>query len=569
MAGSRPRRHDHAVTLRRGVGAFGVGLRRPHFEQLEQLTQAVDFVEIVSENFFRFGGRPRQVLESLRGRLPIIPHGVGLSIGGPDPLSERYLDDLDALLRWLDPPWFSDHLSYSSAFGVEYHDLIPLPFTEQAVRQVVQRIQQVQRRLGRPFMLENPSYYLRMPGAEMTEAEFLTEVVERADCGLLLDVNNVYVNATNHRYDAAAFIDAMPTDRVWQLHMAGHDASGEFLVDTHGSAIVPAVLQLYEHTLRRLGPTWTLVEWDHDVPPLALLLAESERLCVTASRILAEPPAGAAHASPAPTLAPPKAGHGPPPDAQRSMQTMHALLRGQTSAEAAAAVLGAPLVRLRAYQRFVRAHVQGVLDKNYPTLRALLGEARWQPLCAAYFAQVPAQEAELNAAAEQLPAFIEAQLAAGASALTAFHAELALVEWEEFAAYVDPARIPAPGELQHLALNPTLRALQLRHAVGSFLADWRAWERGERAAAPPEPDATTAGETVFVLRDPITQGYRTCVADAALLLAFKAAHDQLTVPAAAALAGVDQGRVERALAEATALGVLVAPTTAPAEGPEA
>lgn len=256
-----------------------------------------------------------------------------------------------------------------------------------------------------------------------------------------------------------------------------------------------------------------------------------------AERTLARPAAGAVIGVPVPTAALPQAEREPPADVAQSMQTMHALLRGQTSAEEAADVLGAPLVRLRAYQRFVRAHVQDVLDKNYPTLRAVLGEARWLPLCAAYFAQVPADDAELNAAARQLPAFLEAQLLAGAAGLTSFHAELALVEWEEFAAYINPARIPDAGELQSFALNPTLRALQLRHAVGSILADWRAWERGEREAPPAEPDAAAAGETVLVLRDPITQGYRSCVADAALLLAFKLAHDGLTPPVAAAAAG--------------------------------
>ena len=174
-----------------------------------------------------------------------------------------------------------------TAYGVEYHELVPLPFSEQAIGHVVARAREVQRRLRRPLLLENPTYYLQMPGAEMSEAEFVREVVERADCGLLLDVNNVYVNARNHGYDPYAFIDAMPRDRVRQLHLAGHDASGEFLVDTHGTRVDPAVLDLYAYTLRRLGPVWTLLEWDHDLPPLTGLLEENARVRAVGERAVA------------------------------------------------------------------------------------------------------------------------------------------------------------------------------------------------------------------------------------------------------------------------------------------
>ncbi len=259
------------------AGLFGIGLRRPHFDDIFTAdTSGVDFLEIVTENYFRFGGRPRAVLERAAEQFTIIPHGVGLSIGSPDPLNPDYLERLERLLAWLDPPWFSDHLAYSSAFGVEYHDLLPLPFSEEAVRHVAGRASEVQARMGRTLLLENPSTYLELPGAEMSEAEFTREVVERADCGILLDVNNVYVNSQNHAYDPYAFIDALPLDRVLQLHIAGHDASGDFIVDTHGAPIVAEVFELFRYTLQRLGPTWTLLEWDNDIPPLSRLMAENE-----------------------------------------------------------------------------------------------------------------------------------------------------------------------------------------------------------------------------------------------------------------------------------------------------
>lgn len=267
--------------------AFGVGLRRPHFDDVLERPEGVDFLEITPENFMDFGGRPRDVLRRVRDRWPILSHGVSLNIGGPDPLDSHYLERLGELLEMIRPAWFSDHLSYSAAFGVEYHDLVPLPFTEEAIEHVVARVRQVQSIIRRPFLLENPSYYVKMPGAEMTEAEFVVEVVRRADCGLLLDVNNVYVNATNHGYDAREFIAAMPAERVIEYHIAGHDGGGPFLVDTHGAHIIDPVFDLYDYTLRTLGPAWTLLEWDNSVPSWDTLVAENQAVRRVAERALA------------------------------------------------------------------------------------------------------------------------------------------------------------------------------------------------------------------------------------------------------------------------------------------
>ena len=268
---------------------FGVGLRRPHFDRILEHHEGVDFLEIISENFMNFGGRPRHVLARARDRFPIVLHGVSLSIGSISPFNERYLAKLKQLIEFVRPPWFSDHLSWSSHSGVEYHDLIPLPFTEEAINNVVERIRILQDKMRIPFLLENPSYYIEMPGKEMTEAEFVTEVVNRADCGLLLDINNIYVNATNHGYDARSFIDAMPRDRVLQFHMAGHDSSGEFIVDTHGSHIIPEVYDLYRHALHRIGPAWTLLEWDNNIPTLEILLHENHLVRGTAAEVLKSP----------------------------------------------------------------------------------------------------------------------------------------------------------------------------------------------------------------------------------------------------------------------------------------
>ncbi len=266
--------------------AFGVGLRRCHFQEAFERPEEIDFLEILPENFMDFGGRSREVLRRANERWPIISHGVSLNIGGPDPLDQVYLRRLTEFFEELQPAWFSDHLSYSAAFGVQYHDLLPLPFTEEAIKHVVARIRQVQEVIRRPFLLENPSYYILMPGAEMSEAEFMVEVLERADCGLLLDVNNLFVNASNHNYDAYAFIDMMPASRVMQYHMAGHDDSGPFLLDTHGDHINDSVFKLYEYTLRALGPAWTLLEWDNEIPTWETLQAENRAIRGVAERAL-------------------------------------------------------------------------------------------------------------------------------------------------------------------------------------------------------------------------------------------------------------------------------------------
>jgi uncharacterized protein (UPF0276 family) len=266
----------------------GIGLRRPHYDAIFDHLEGVDFFEVLVENYMGFGGKPRRVLEALLEERPFVLHGVGLSIGGPDPLDEDYLSHLEALLEVVRPPWFSDHLCYSSAFGVEYHDLIPLPFTEAALRHVCERIEIVQARFSIPFALENPSYYMTYAASEMSELEFIQEVVRRTGVRLLLDVNNVYVNSQNHGYDPYAFIDGIPAEAVVQIHLAGHTRLPDVIIDTHGAHTIPEVFDLYAHTLRRTGPVTTLIEWDNDIPALEVLLAENQKARDVARSVLGE-----------------------------------------------------------------------------------------------------------------------------------------------------------------------------------------------------------------------------------------------------------------------------------------
>ena len=257
----------------------GIGLRRDHWQTLFEpgAAQGIDFLEILSENFMRRGGRNARILAQAAEAFPLVLHGTALSIGSIDPLDEDYLDALHDLATRTRPAWISDHLCFSSAFGVQYLDLIPLPFTEESLAHVAARIQTVQRRLGRPFLIENPSYYIEFAASTMTEAEYLTALCERADCGLLLDVNNIWVNARNHRYDPQAFIDALPAHRIVQIHLAGHEDMGDVIIDTHGAPVIDPVLDLYAYTLRRTGPVATLIEWDNNIPPLAELRAENDK----------------------------------------------------------------------------------------------------------------------------------------------------------------------------------------------------------------------------------------------------------------------------------------------------
>ncbi|MCB9727027.1 MAG: DUF692 domain-containing protein [Deltaproteobacteria bacterium] len=265
---------------------YGVGLRRAHFDGIFEARDRVDFVEVLVENVMGFGGRPRDVTLRAAKTWPMVLHGVALSIGSVDPLDEAYLERYASLCEATGALWASDHLCFSSAFGVEYHDLVPLPFTDEAVAHVIERTRTVQARLGVPFALENPSYYIAYDASTMSEAEFLREVLVGADCGLLLDVNNVYVNARNHGYDPRAFIDALPLERVVQIHMAGHHDDGTVIIDTHGDHVIPEVLDLYAWTLERTGPVSTLLEWDNDIPPLDVLLAENDAIRAVGERVL-------------------------------------------------------------------------------------------------------------------------------------------------------------------------------------------------------------------------------------------------------------------------------------------
>jgi uncharacterized protein len=256
--------------------SFGLGLRKPHYADFldGDTPVAVDFVEVISENFMVPGGKPRHILSQVRERHPVALHGVSMSVGSADGVDRFYLSRLRALVDEVRPMVVSDHLCWTGIEGFNSHDLLPLPYTEEALDVVCANIAIAQDILGRAMLIENPSSYVQFDDAPMTEWEFLDAMCARTGCGLLLDVNNIYVSATNHGFDPADYLAGIPADRVGQIHLAGHSQGRDLLIDTHDKPVPLVVWALYEAAVAKLGGVPTMIERDDDIPPLAELLEE-------------------------------------------------------------------------------------------------------------------------------------------------------------------------------------------------------------------------------------------------------------------------------------------------------
>jgi uncharacterized protein len=253
---------------------LGVGLRTVHFGYLLQNTPPVDWFEIISENFMDSGGRPRYVLEQIAERYAVVMHGVSMSIGSTDPLNFDYLGKLKRLAGAVNARWVSDHLCWTGVAGLNAHDLLPIPLNEETLKHVVGRVRTVQEFLERPLVLENPSSYVTFTDSTMPEWEFMARLAEDADCGLLLDVNNVYVSSVNHDFDPVEYIKAVPHRRVVQFHLAGHTDCGTHRIDTHDNHVIDPVWELYRLAHQRTGGASTLVEWDARIPEFPVVHAE-------------------------------------------------------------------------------------------------------------------------------------------------------------------------------------------------------------------------------------------------------------------------------------------------------
>jgi uncharacterized protein (UPF0276 family) len=253
----------------------GIGLRAPHWREVLESLPGVGWLEVHSENYFGAGGPPLDYLEKVRARYPLSLLGVGLSLGSTDALDTAYLARLKLLIERFEPGLVSDHLSWSSVDGRHFHDLLPLPYTEESLEHVARRVLRVQEFLGRRILVENPSSYLQHAESAIPEWEFIAELARRTGCGILLDVNNAYVSACNHRLDALRFIDSIPARHVAEIHLAGFTRSDGILIDTHSRPVAAQVWALFARALERFGPRPALVEWDADLPPLARLVAEA------------------------------------------------------------------------------------------------------------------------------------------------------------------------------------------------------------------------------------------------------------------------------------------------------
>ena len=277
---------DKASTRRLPDLGFGLGLRVDHYEAILAGEAPVDWFEVLTENYLVDGGKPLDYLMRIRARHPVVMHGVSMSIGGTDPLDRRYLADVADLARRVEPEWISDHLCWTGVHGNNLHDLNPLPYTDEAVRHVSERVRHVQELLDRRILLENVSSYVTFHSSSLSEWEFLTSIAEEADCLILLDVNNIYVSSENHGFDPLAYLDGVPRERVWQFHLAGHSRGGQLLIDTHDQPVPDPVWRLYEEAVRRFGRVSTMIERDANIPPLAELLPELEAARALARAVL-------------------------------------------------------------------------------------------------------------------------------------------------------------------------------------------------------------------------------------------------------------------------------------------
>ena len=273
---------------------FGLGLRVDHYEAILAGCEGLDWLEALTENYLVPGGRPLHYLMRIRERYPLALHGVSLSIGSTAPLDREYLRQLKALAARVEPAWISDHLCWTGVARSNTHDLLPLPYTEEALEHVAARVRQVQDFLGRRILLENVSSYVTFRDSSLTEWEFLAEIAQRADCLILLDVNNIYVSSVNHGFEPLHYLRGIPQARVQQIHLAGHEDHGDYLVDTHDHPVPDPVWRLYAAALQLLGPVSTMIERDDHIPPLSELCAELDAARALAARTLAAQAASAA-----------------------------------------------------------------------------------------------------------------------------------------------------------------------------------------------------------------------------------------------------------------------------------
>jgi hypothetical protein len=431
----------------------GVGLRSPHYPVITETWPQVDWFEAISENYMDTGGRPLQILETVRRHYPVALHGTALSIGSVDPVNPNYLARLKKLIERIEPFVVSDHLCWSGVGRETLHDLLPLPFTEEAIRHVRGRVEYVQEFLGRPILLENVSSYVTYRHSTIPEWEFVSEVARRSGCGILLDLNNIYVNATNHGFDPFDYLKGIPGERVGQFHLAGHTDMGSFLFDTHGSPVIHPVWELYRRALELWGPVSTLIEWDEQIPPFERLLEEAEK----AKRIYREIEVRGAQRRLSPVEGRIEAGRtleniGPrlseveqwfKEQIQPCGRDSSCPERGDAFLNPQGGVRGEE--RLQVYASGYVARIREGLAEAYEAVRWALGEEGFRRLAREYAVRFPSGNYNLSLVGRRLPEFLEKS---PWKEEFPFLSDLARLEWqmvESFHAFdgppLDPSRL--------------------------------------------------------------------------------------------------------------------------------
>lgn len=469
---------------------FGLGLRIPHYKHVFENKPAIDWFEVISENFMDTGGKPLRNLERVREHYPVVLHGVGMSIGTVDPLNSEYLQKLKKLADWLHPAWMSDHLCWTGIAHQNSHDLLPVPYTQEALAHIVERIQKVQDFLGRPIALENPSSYLEFKTSHIPEAEFIAQMAKQSGCSLLLDVNNVYVTCYNHRLDAKAYIDALPLNQVVQIHLSGHSNMGTHIIDTHDDHVVDEVWALYRYVVHKAQRTPnTMVEWDGNIPEWDVLYAELDKAKAAAKDASNFQPLPDLHQQQSPYVANIVT---PLPEAQSRM--FDAIVKGaaidskpdewiRPKAEFAAAA------QLAVYVNAYRFRLYDVTVEDYPLLKHYLGEDVFDTLMKDFVNSVPSDHFNVGRYAAHVPAYV-----ASHEKGDRFAYELATLE-NAVSQLCDPEETVAlePSHLEGLTPEALMEsALHPRKALELFAFDYpvNAYYRGvkeEESPAKPEP----------------------------------------------------------------------------------
>jgi uncharacterized protein (UPF0276 family) len=386
---------------------FGLGLRSEYYPYIFENTPAVDWFEVISENFMDTEGRPKRNLARIKELYPIVMHGVAMSIGTVDPLNLEYLKKLKTLAEWLNPVWITDHLCWTGIAHKNSHDLLPVPYTEEALKHIVKRIKQVQDYLGRPLALENPSTYLEFKTSHIAESEFIARMAEESGCNLLLDVNNVYVSCYNHRLDAKAYIDALPLDKVIQIHLSGHSNMGTHIIDTHNDHVIDEVWALYKYIVFKAGRTPnTMIEWDDNIPEWEVLYAELSKAKEAAK--------DAENYAPLPNLANPETSYvaniiTPLHEAQSVMQEAIFLgekIDSKPDEWIRAKIEFAPADQLSVYVNAYRFRLRDIIAEDYPVLQQNLGDDLFSKLIENFVETINSDHFNVSRYALKLPQFI-------------------------------------------------------------------------------------------------------------------------------------------------------------------